>query len=160
MSVVVAERRAWPSVVCTTARLVLGGVWIWAGLAKFADPDSAVRATRAYQILPEVLVKPFAWGLPLVEIALGILLLVGLASRAAAACSALILVVFIAGIASVWARGLQIDCGCFGGGGFSAHVDAWQYFSEIARDGLLVGVATLVALGPPSRYALDNLAGR
>jgi len=160
VSVVLAKRRAWSSVVCTAARLILGGVWIWAGLAKFADPDSAVRATRAYQILPEALVKPFAWGLPLVEIALGFLLLAGLASRAAAAFSALILVVFIAGIASVWARGLQIDCGCFGGGGFSAHVDGWQYVSEIARDALLVGVAAFVALGPPSLYALDNLAGR
>ena len=104
--------------------------------------------------------KPFAWGLPLVEIALGVLLLAGLASRAAAACSAVILVVFIAGIASVWARGLQIDCGCFGGGGFSAHVDGWQYVSEIARDALLLGLSAFVAFGPPSLYALDNLAGR
>ena len=158
MSLVTAGRGTWATMLCTGARLILGGVWVWAGLAKFADPDTAIRATRAYQILPEVLVKPFAWGLPLVEIALGVLLIVGLASRAAAAVSALILVVFIAGIASVWARGLQIDCGCFGGGGFSAHVNAWQYFSEIARDALLVGLAALVAFGAPSRYALDNLA--
>ena len=43
VSVVIAKRRAWSSMVCTAARLILGGVWIWAGLAKFADPDSAVR---------------------------------------------------------------------------------------------------------------------
>jgi uncharacterized membrane protein YphA (DoxX/SURF4 family) len=160
MNVLLATRRSWARLACTAARLVLGGVWVWAGLAKFGDPDAAVRATRAYQILPEAFVKPFAWGLPLVEIALGILLIAGLASRATAAVSGLILLVFIAGIASVWARGLQIDCGCFGGGGFSSHVDGWQYLSEIARDALLFGMAGFVALGPRSRYALDNLAGR
>ena len=114
---------------------------------------------RAYRILPEALVKPFAWGLPMVEVALGALLVVGLGSRIAAGISGVVLLMFIAGIASVWARGLQIDCGCFGGGGFSAHVTGWQYFSEIGRDALLVGVAGLITFGPPSRFALDNLAG-
>src|SRR5271165_6682866 len=109
--------RAWSSLLVWAARVILGGVWIWAGLAKLSDADAAVRAVRAYRILPEVLVKPFAWGLPMVEIALGVLLIVGLGSRIAAGISGVVLIVFIAGIASVWARGLQIDCGCFGGGG-------------------------------------------
>ena len=149
----------WAGLVVFAARVALGGVWIWAGLAKLADPDVALIAVRAYRILPEALVKPFAWGLPMVEIALGVLLIVGFASRITAGISAVILLVFIAGIASVWARGLQIDCGCFGGGGFTAHVSGWQYLSDIVRDVVLVGVAALVAFGAPSRFALDNLAG-
>jgi len=58
-------------------------------------------------------------------------------------------------IASAWARGLQIDCGCFGGGG-PAHADAAKYVSELARDfGLLVLAAWLV-WRPASRLALTT----
>src|SRR6202022_4447463 len=108
--------RWWPW--CSTAaRLVLAGVWTWAGVAKLGDPDAAVRAVRAYDILPEGLVKPLAWGLPFVELALAVLLLLGLATRPAAWASVVLLLVFLGATASVWARGLQIECGCFGGGG-------------------------------------------
>jgi uncharacterized membrane protein YphA (DoxX/SURF4 family) len=141
----------------TIARVLLGGVWIVAGYAKLADADAAVKAVRAYRILPEGLVKAFAWGLPFVEIALGVLLVAGLAHRVAAAFSFVVLVVFVAAIASAWARGLRIECGCFGGGGVSAHVDGWSYAKEIARDLVLAGVALFVALGPGSRFALDNV---
>jgi len=63
----------------------------------------------------------------------------------------------VAGTASVWARGLQIDCGCFGGGGQAA-ADATRYLREMGRDGLFLCLAILVAAGAPSRLALDNLA--
>ena len=145
----------WPW--CSTgARLVLAGVWAWAGLAKLGDPDAAVRAARAYDILPETFVKPFAWGLPFVEVALAVLLLLGLATRPAAWASVVLLLVFIGATASVWARGLQIDCGCFGGGGRSS-AGATIYLRDIGRDGLLFCLALLVAAGAPSRFALDNV---
>jgi uncharacterized membrane protein YphA (DoxX/SURF4 family) len=146
----------WPW--CSSAaRLVLAGVWAWAGVAKLGDPDRAVRAVRAYEVLPEALVKPFAWGLPFVELALAGLLLVGLATRPAAWASVVLLGVFMAGTVSVWARGLQIDCGCFGGGG-KASADAARYLRDLGRDGLLVCLAVLVAAGATSRLALDNRA--
>jgi uncharacterized membrane protein YphA (DoxX/SURF4 family) len=137
---------------------VLAGVWAWAGVAKLGDPDAGVRAVRAYDILPETFVKPFAWGLPFVELALAVLLLLGLASRPAAWASVVLLLVFIGATAAVWARGLQIDCGCFGGGGQSSG-GASSYLRDLGRDGLFLCLALLVAAGPPSRLALDNLAG-
>src|SRR6478735_8221177 len=116
------------------ARLTLAAVWAWAGLAKISDPDAATRAVRAYELFPEALVKPIAWGLPFVELALALLLLIGLATRPAAWVSAVLFVAFIAMIGSAWARGLSIDCGCFGGGGASSGIDAAQYAQEIVRD--------------------------
>ena len=146
----------WPW--CSTvARLVLAGVWVWAGVAKVGDPDASVRAVRAYEILPEAFVKPFAWGLPFVELAIAVLLLLGLATRPAAWVSAGLLLVFVAGTAAAWARGLQIDCGCFGGGGQAA-ADSARYLREMGRDGLFLCLAILVAAGAQSRLALDNLA--
>jgi hypothetical protein len=33
-------------------RLIVGGVWLWAGLLKVGDPASSVTAVRANQLLP------------------------------------------------------------------------------------------------------------
>lgn len=150
------SRRMWGTTVAVVARLGLAVVWAWAAIAKLGDADAAVRAVRAYEILPEVLVKPFAWGLPFVELALAVLLLVGIGTRIAGWISAAIMVVFMAGIVSVWVRGIQIDCGCFGGGG-PAEVDGWTYAGELLRDGFFLLLSLVVALGPRSPYSLDAL---
>jgi uncharacterized membrane protein YphA (DoxX/SURF4 family) len=138
------------------ARLVLAAVWAWAGLAKIADADAAARAVRAYDLFPESLVKPIAWGLPFVELGLAVLLLVGLACRPAAWVSAVLFVAFIAMIGSAWARGLSIDCGCFGGGGAANGVDGAKYAQEMLRDLVFVGLAIFVAVGPDSTLSLDR----
>ncbi len=151
-----APGRAWGGWVTLAARLVLGAVWVYAGWAKIADPDAARRAVRAYELFPEALVKPIAWGLPFVELALAVLLIVGFATRPAAVASAVLLAGFIGMIAWAWARGLSIDCGCFGGGGYDPGADGARYASEIGRDLLLLGLAVLVAVGPQSRFALDS----
>jgi uncharacterized membrane protein YphA (DoxX/SURF4 family) len=109
--------QAWLDWARTVARVGLATVWVWAGLAKIADPGRAVLSVRAYRLLPEALVRPVAWGLPFLELAVAVLLLTGIATRLAAATSAGLLVVFMLGIAAAWARGLQIDCGCFDAGG-------------------------------------------
>lgn len=152
----VAERNRGRATVALCARFGLAIVWGWAAIAKLGDPDAAVRAVRAYEVLPEVLVKPFAWGLPFVELALAVLLVIGLGTRAAGWISAAILAIFMAGIVSVWVRGISIDCGCFGGGG-PADVNSWTYATELIRDAVFAGMALLVALGPKSPYALDDI---
>lgn len=120
------------------ARLALVAVWFTSGIAKAADPLETVVAVRAYRLLPEDAVRPVAAVLPYLEIALGLLLLLGLATRLAAVGSAALLLVFVGGVISAAARGLTIDCGCFGGGGQVASGQT-RYVSEILRDvGLLV----------------------
>ena len=138
------------------ARLTLAGVWIYAALPKIGDPDAAVRAVRAYDLVPEFLIEPLAWGLPAIELALAVLLVTGLATRAAAWASVAILTVFIAGIASAWARGLRIDCGCFGSGG-PADVTGFDYVLDIVRDLAFVVVALVAAIGPDDGFRLSSL---
>lgn len=142
----------------TVGRLVLGGVLVVAGAIKIPDPAAAVRAVRAYQLLPESIVGPVAFGLPVVEVAVGLALLAGVFLRAAALASAALLIVFMVGVASAWGRGLQIDCGCFGGGGQVAAADT-AYGTELLRDVGLLVIAVLLALWPTSRLALGS-AGR
>ncbi|WP_091564073.1 MauE/DoxX family redox-associated membrane protein [Klenkia taihuensis] len=144
--------RPW---LATAARLLLGGVLVVAGVLKFPDPAAAVRSVRAYQLLPEPLVAPVAFGLPAVEVVVGLALLAGVAVRAAAVAAAVLMVVFLVGIVSAWARGLQIDCGCFGGGGQVAAGET-RYLSETLRDTGLLMVALALARWPHSRLALAN----
>jgi uncharacterized membrane protein YphA (DoxX/SURF4 family) len=139
----------------TAARVLLGAVFVVAGLLKLPDPAAAERSVRAYKLLPEALVPAASFGLPVIEIAVGLALLAGVFVRTAAVASAVLLAVYIAAIASVWARGLSIDCGCFGGGGQVA-ADQTNYAGEIVRDAALLLVALALARWPRSRLALGG----
>ncbi len=121
--------------------------------SKVSDPNAAISAVTAYQLLPSDLATLVGYGLPFFEIMLGVLLIVGLATRATAITSGVLMVVFIAAVASAWARGLSIDCGCFGGGGETSDP---QYLPEILRDLLFLGLASWLAVFPASRFALDR----
>ena len=136
-------------------RLLLGGVLLAAGLAKLPDPAASVRAVRAYDLLPEAVVPAAGYGLPVLEVVLGLMLVVGLAVRLAAAVSAVLLAAFVGGISSAWARGLTIDCGCFGGGGAVAAGDT-TYGTDLVRDAALFGVAALLVRRPWGPLALTR----
>lgn len=150
------EVRRW---LATLARLGLAGMWLWAGISKIGDPAESLRAVRAYDVLPEWLAKAVAYGLPYVEITLAVFLLFGFATRLSAIVGGLLFVVFIAGIAQAAARGLQIECGCFGGGG-QIESGQTQYAVELVRDSGLLILTALLAVWPASRFAADDALTR
>jgi uncharacterized membrane protein YphA (DoxX/SURF4 family) len=143
----------------TVARLLTGGVWIVAGALKLADPYESVRAVRAYDLLPESVVPTIGHLLPVLEVVTGTLLVLGLLTRAAAGLSALLFVAFIIGIASVWTRGIEIECGCFGGGGAKEGASS-SYPWEIARDSGLLLLSLFLVWLRSSRLALDTFLFR
>jgi len=148
--------RPWLSL---ASRLGLAAVWLVAGGSKISDLGASGRAVNAYQIFPYDVAMVIGAALPFVEIALGLILLLGLATRLAAGVSAALLVVFVAGIVSAWARGLSIDCGCFGGGGDLAAGQDPRYGTEILRDlGFLV-LAGFLLIWPRTPYSLDAAIG-
>jgi uncharacterized membrane protein YphA (DoxX/SURF4 family) len=138
------------------ARLVVGGVWLYAGALKLPHPDTSVSAVRSYQLLPTDLAETVGHVLPMLEIVVGACLVLGLLVRFTGALSALMQLAFIIGIISVWSRGIAINCGCFGDGG--ADPDAFgKYPWEIARDGGLLALSLLLAWRPRTPLAADNL---
>jgi uncharacterized membrane protein YphA (DoxX/SURF4 family) len=148
-----SETAPW---VTTAARVALAGILGYAGLIKISDTGAAVRAVRAYEILPEGLpVQLWAFGQPFLEIAIALLLLAGLASRLTAIAASVLMVIFIAGIVSVWVRGLSIDCGCFGGGG-TVDPSQTEYPRKIAEDVGFLALAVWIAIFPRSRFSLDG----
>jgi uncharacterized membrane protein YphA (DoxX/SURF4 family) len=153
---IVARLRAWTPWIATVVRLGLAVVWAWAARAKILDPSGAVLSVRAYRLLPEALVHPVGYALPFLELAVAVLLAAGIATRLAAGTSAGLLLVFMAGIASAWARGLQIDCGCFSTGGAATGVGAAQYLGELLRDTGLLLLSLALVWRPESRLALGG----
>ncbi|MEY3926113.1 MAG: hypothetical protein RIS16_64 [Actinomycetota bacterium] len=123
------------------ARLVLGGVLLAAGGLKIANLQKSAMSVRAYELLPVGLANFLGYVLPWVEIGMGLLLIVGVAVSIVGLLGALTMFAFVIAIAQAWARGLSIDCGCFGGGG-QVDPEETKYLSTILRDigFLLLGV--------------------
>ena len=145
----------WAPWISTLARLVVGGVLLVAGALKVIDPQSSVAAVHAYEIVPAWLERPIGWGLPFLELGLGLLLVSGLFTKTAALVAGLLFVVFIIAVISAAARGLSIDCGCFGGGGQVAPGHT-AYAWEIVRDLGLLAMCGWLVWRPRSRFALDR----
>ncbi|RZS82874.1 methylamine utilization protein MauE [Motilibacter rhizosphaerae] len=140
----------------TLLRVVLGVVLVVAALLKLPHPGESVRAVQAYQILPHAAGVQVGHVLPFVELAIGVLLVLGLATRGAAVVAGLLMVAFLVGISSAWARGLSIDCGCFGGGGAVAKGHT-RYVQELLRDAGLLACAAWLVVRPRTLGALESL---
>ena len=132
-------------------RLLAAGIWLSAGIAKIFDLQHFDAQVSAYRLLPSVLVEPFAYALPFVETFAGIYLLVGLLTRATAIFTCLLVAAFLIAQIQAWARGLQLDCGCFGQL-TSQRVGFWS----IARDTALGVPGLLLALWPARLLSLDR----
>jgi uncharacterized membrane protein YphA (DoxX/SURF4 family) len=142
----------------TLVRLGLAAVWLISGGIKVSDPNQTYIAVKAYDLLPGSVVSVVAAAVPFLELALGVLLLAGLGTRLVALVSALVLVAFIGAVAQSWARGLTIDCGCFGGGG-QVSTGQTRYPQEIARDVGFLLLAGWLAVRPRTWVAVDGLFG-
>lgn len=142
----------------TVVRLFLGAVWIWAALSKLGSPRTFTQAVRAYDVTPEWLSKAIGYGLPVLELCIGILLVLGIATRIAAIASAVLFVFFLIGIIEVAVRGIQLECGCFGGGGLTN--GATNYTWDILRDiGLLI-LAAFLSVWSYTRLSIEEYVGR
>jgi uncharacterized membrane protein YphA (DoxX/SURF4 family) len=146
----------WPWI-STLARLGLAAVFLIAGGTKVGDLAASGRAVNAYRLMPFEVAKVVGAAQPFLEIALGLLLLIGVATRLIAGIGAVLLVLFIAGIASAWARGLQIDCGCFSKGGELGAGQTPTYGWEILRDVGFLVLAGILLWRPLTRFSVDSV---
>jgi uncharacterized membrane protein YphA (DoxX/SURF4 family) len=138
------------------SRLILGGVLFAAGWLKIFTPAKSQMSVRAYEVLPISIANFLGIALPWLEVGFGILLILGIAVRLSAIVGGGLMIVFIAAISQAWARGLSIDCGCFGGGG-TVDPSETKYLSEILRDIGLALLALYLVRYPLTRFALEKL---
>ena len=141
------------------SRLVLGGILVVAGALKIPHPDKSAMSVRAYELLPIPVANIFGYSLPWIEVGVGLLLMAGIAVRINALIGTVLMVMFIIAISQAWARGLTIDCGCFGSGGQVAKEDT-RYLEEILRDIGLALAGIFAMKFPDGKFGLDSRNAR
>ena len=120
-------------------RVILGGVFAYAGYVKLRDPWQIFAASIAsYELVPmwmgEILAKTFPW----FEIVLGVGLVIGRRLLApSATLTALVLLFFNVMLWRAFLQGKEIDCGCFGAG----EALTWK---TLVRDGSMLAGALVV----------------
>ena len=95
-------------------RIFLAFIFIYAGIEKISDPSAFSDSISNYKLLPLQFVNLFAIILPWTELVTGILLLFGILVKENSFIISSLLLIFLFAIGISLARGLNIDCGCFG----------------------------------------------
>ena len=139
-------------------RLILGGVLFVAGAVKVSDPYGSATSVRAYQMLPVDLANLLGFFLPFIEIVIGAFLIAGVWVRVMASAGAILMVAFIIAIGQAWARGISLDCGCFGKGGLldTEELPTLSYTLEILRDIALAAIGIYLYRFPRGKLGLDK----
>ena len=102
------------SVLYRIVALIVGGIFIYAGVIKVMDPIGFARDIDNYHMLPWVISVRLAFYLPWLEIFCGLAVLCGLFYRGGLLILNALISIFIIASIVAKARGLDITCGCFG----------------------------------------------
>ena len=137
------------------ARLVLGGVLLYAGYPKVLDVAGFIHAVNGYDLLPAWGVLLVASTLPWVECAVGASLILGGWTRGGALVATGLVVAFTGATTSAVIRGLDISCGCF-----SAEGGGTVSWSDVALHGTLIIPALFLLVVGAGRLGLDRLGTR
>lgn len=123
-------------------RIVLGGLFVYAGVAKTLDPLDFAQNIRNYRLVGQELSFIAAVVLPWLEILAGLALAAGVWTRASSLLISGLLVFFIALTVVTIVRGLDVDCGCF------AALSRKAGLGVIAEDALMLFMAISVLFAP------------
>ena len=94
-------------------RLILGGIFLSAGLSKVGAPLKTLANIYAYQVvIPDWAANTAAHALPWMEILLGLAMIAGVWLPVTTGWIATMLLAFTALTVQAWWRELPIDCGC------------------------------------------------
>lgn len=134
-------------------RLVLGIMFLYAGVVKVIDPHGFAQALYNYHILPGWMINPVAIILPSVELVVGASLLVGICTQGGALLASALLAIFAVALGISLIRGLDIACGCFSTSS-SAESITWLY---LVRDIILFVMGVHILFFDQGIASLDRL---
>jgi uncharacterized membrane protein YphA (DoxX/SURF4 family) len=120
-------------------RVCLGAAFLYIGGEKLFRMDGFIRDVANYKIVGPPWDAPIAYAVAWLEVAAGLVLMLGVLTRGALLVLGGLLVVFMAGIGQAWARGLSIACGCFG-----ASAEPSNYPLHLALNAGLLGVVVVL----------------
>jgi len=127
-------------------QVVIGLVLAFAGLAKIGDLQSFASQIHNFRMVPISLENLIAMTLPWVELVAALALILGIHSRAGAILAVGLMALFTIAVGAALARGLDIECGCFG------TADASRVGKvKLLQNIVMTAVAAVAALRPVPR---------
>ena len=118
--------------------LIVGGIFIYAGVIKALEPVQFANDIDNYKTLPWFISVRLAFYLPWLEIVCGLTLIFRFLYRGGLSILTALILIFVGATIAAKARGLDITCGCFG------HASKnWNFTSHLLLD-LLILAAALV----------------
>jgi uncharacterized membrane protein YphA (DoxX/SURF4 family) len=136
------------------ARLLIGGMFVYASVYKLFDPGSFAVSIRNYMIIPASWSNVVALTLPWIEIVVGTFLILGVQVRPSALLTTGMLGVFLGAIIYAFSIGLDIDCGCFSAGAASGgRIGAFH----IARDTTLLLISLFILVSDRGELSVAKL---
>lgn len=128
-------------------------IWISAGAAKINDHMNVTQTIMAYEIFTPEWSDFLARLIGPLEIAGGVMLLLGVFLRRSSMVSIVVLSLFIFGITQAWSRGLVIDCGCFNVDPATAGTET-EYLKTILRDIFYIALSVWTIYRPFKKWAV------
>jgi Methylamine utilisation protein MauE len=126
-----------PGFVVLLLGVILSGAFVSAGVLKIPDPASFRKAVEGFQFLPAGLVPPFSWWIPWLELFLGIFYWLRCFRLASLYGMMFLLGAFCLLLLYAAARGIEIDCGCFGASAGTASLE-----QNLLRNFFLMGAGS------------------
>jgi len=138
-------------------RLVLGSVFIIAGISKLLNPHVFEKALNNYNLFPNVLINFILISFPWIELFLGGLLISGFLSRYIALVTIILILIFMCLTVISTSNGNSGDCGCFPGLPF---LNSNNPFILIMRNFLLLALAVIILVGKRVPKLLTHISNK
>lgn len=131
-------------------KIFIGFLFILSSVTKIPETAKFADSIANYQLLPKAMLMPMAIIVPWIQMIAGIMIILDIYPRSSAFILSGLLVVYIIAIAQAWARGIDIECGCF---------DLLTQFGLEERVGLEAIIRDLVFLLFPGNVFLFDKNG-
>lgn len=141
-------------------RIIIGGIFLIAGLAKISDPVRFMLTLREFDMFPRSIIPFLAVFLPWLELILGMFIVIGLLYRTSAFMLAAMNIMFTLAILSVIIRGLEIDCGCFGLLADVLKLPDMADYKAVIRNLIFTGICFYIALARQTIISLEGYLTR
>ena len=147
------KKRGMVPLIAPVFRLVIGIIFLYAGIMKIADPSGFSQALYNYRLLPGWAINPLAITLPWVECVAGASLLFGIWTLGGGLVASVLFAVFAAALGINLIRGLDISCGCFSTASTSSPI-TWFH---LAGDLIFLGMGLAIVLFDQGMASLEGL---
>ena len=137
-------------------RILLGLIFLFAGIAKISDPVRFIFTLRQFNLFSEAVIPFMALYLPWLEFILGLFLILGLLYRASAFLLVCLNTMFAIVILTVIARGMEIDCGCFGMFADVLKIPDSADIKAIIRNVIFIGISSYIFIVKKTLFSLEN----